>query len=116
MWNLLPGLIPFNTMYLMPHAEVLKHVTGLKMTTGKLMQAGERGYNTERMFNLREGLTAKDDALPDRLTKVPQQADDPKTIVPLDKMLPRYYKVRGWDANGVPTPQKLRRLGIEGAV
>lgn len=116
MWNLLPGLIPFNTMYLMPHAEVLKHVTGLKMTTGKLMQAGERGYNTERMFNLREGLTGKDDALPDRLTKVPQQADDPKTIVPLDKMLPRYYKVRGWDANGVPTPQKLRRLGIEGAV
>lgn len=116
MWNLLPGLIPFNTMYLMPHAEVLKHVTGLKMTTGKLMQVGERGYNTERLFNLREGLTAKDDSLPDRLTKVPQQADDPKTIVPLDKMLPRYYKVRGWDANGVPTPQKLRRLGIEGAV
>lgn len=116
MWNLLPGLIPFNTMYLMPHAEVLKHVTGLKMTTGKLMQAGERGYNTERLFNLREGLTAKDDSLPDRLTKVPQQADDPKTVVPLDKMLPRYYKVRGWDANGVPTPQKLRRLGIEGAV
>lgn len=116
MWNLLPGLIPFNTMYLMPHAEVLKHVTGLRMTTGKLMQVGERGYNTERLFNLREGLTAKDDSLPDRLTKVPQQADDPKTIVPLDKMLPRYYKVRGWDANGVPTPQKLRRLGIEGAV
>lgn len=116
MWNLLPGLIPFNTMYLMPHAEVLKHITGLKMTTGKLMQVGERGYNTERLFNLREGLTAKDDSLPDRLTKVPQQADDPKTIVPLDKMLPRYYKVRGWDANGVPTPQKLRRLGIEGAV
>lgn len=116
MWNLLPGLIPFNTMYLMPHAEVLKHVTGLKMTTGKLMQAGERGYNTERLFNLREGLTAKDDSLPDRLTKVPQQADDPKTIVPLDKMLPRYYKVRGWNAQGVPTPKKLRRLGIEGAV
>lgn len=116
MWNLLPGLIPFNTMYLMPHAEVLKHVTGLRMTTGKLMQVGERGYNTERLFNLREGLTAKDDSLPDRLTRVPQQADDPKTIVPLDKMLPRYYKVRGWDANGVPTPQKLRRLGIEGAV
>lgn len=116
MWNLLPGLIPFNTMFLMPHAEALKHITGMKMTTGKLMQVGERGYNTERLFNLREGLTARDDALPDRLTKVPQQADDPKTVVPLDKMLPRYYKVRGWDAEGVPTPKKLRRLGIEGAV
>lgn len=116
MWNLLPGLIPFNTMYLMPHAEVLKHVTGLKMTTGKLMQVGERGYNTERLFNLREGLTGRDDALPDRLTKTPQDPNDPRTVVPLDKMLALYYKVRGWDANGVPTPKKLRRLGIEGAV
>lgn len=116
MWNLLPGLIPFNTMFLMPHAEALKDITGLKMTTGKLMQAGERGYNTERLFNLREGLTAKDDALPDRLTKVPQEPGDPKTVVPLGKMLPRYYKVRGWDTNGVPTPKKLHKLGIEGAV
>lgn len=112
MWWLLPGLIPFNTMFLLPHAEVLKDITGLKMTTGKLMQVGERGYNTERLFNLREGLTAADDTLPDRLTKEPQEKDDPKSVVPLDQMLPRYYSIRGWDAHGVPTAKKLRQLGI----
>ena len=115
-WNQLPGILPFNTMFLMPHAEALKHITGMKMTTGKLLQVGERGYNVERLFNLREGLTAEDDTLPDRLTKVPQEPDRPETIVPLDQMLPLYYKVRGWDSHGVPTTKKLVRLGLEGGV
>lgn len=115
MWNLLPGLIPFNTMFLMPHAEALKHITGLNMTTGKLLQVGERGYNTERLFNLREGITGEDDTLPDRLTKTPQDPNNPETVVPLDKMLPIYYKVRGWSPQGVPTAKKLRKLGIEEA-
>ena len=112
-WWLMPGLLPFNTMYLAPQSAVLGIVTGMKMTTGKLMQIGERGYNTERLFSLREGLTGKDDSLPDRLTKVPQDPNNPKTVVRLDKMLPVYYHVRGWDRNGAPKKRTLRRLGIE---
>jgi aldehyde:ferredoxin oxidoreductase len=112
MWWLMPWLLPFNTMFLMPQSEVLKLVTGMKMTTGKLMQIGERGFNTERLFNLREGLTAADDSLPDRLTKDLQELDKPDSYVPLDKMLPVYYRVRGWDKNGIPTPRKKRQLGI----
>lgn len=27
-------------------------------------------------------------------------------------MLPRYYEARGWDAQGVPTPEKLAELGL----
>jgi len=27
-------------------------------------------------------------------------------------MLKEYYRFRGWDANGVPTPQKLKTLGL----
>ncbi len=111
-WWLMPGLLLFNTMYLMPQSSVLGFVTGMKMTTGKLMQIGERGYNTERLFNLREGLTSANDALPDRLTKELQEADKPDSFVPLDKMLPMYYRVRGWDAQGVPTARKRKQLGI----
>lgn len=111
-WKLLPGLIPFNSMYLFPHAESLKLATGLPITSGRFLQIGERAFNTERLFNLREGLTADDDKLCDRLTKTPQDAEKPDTVVPLTKMLPRYYKVRGWDSSGVPTPKKLKKLGI----
>jgi len=28
------------------------------------------------------------------------------------KMLDYYYEKRGWDANGIPTPETLARLGL----
>jgi len=112
LWNLMPGLLPFNWLYLAPFAESLKLATGLPFTAGSFLKAGERCFNIERLFNLREGLTAADDSLCDRLTKTPQDSSRPETVVPLDKMLPRYYKVRGWDKDGVPTKKKLKRLGI----
>jgi aldehyde:ferredoxin oxidoreductase len=34
-------------------------------------------------------------------------------VVHLSEMLPEYYRLRGWDANGIPTPEKLRELGLE---
>lgn len=113
LWGMMPWVLPFNWMYLLPYTQSLKLATGLPMTSGRFLQIGERCFNTERLFNLREGLTSADDALCDRLTKTPQDASRPDTVVPLDKMLPRYYKVRGWDKNGVPTPKKLKKLGID---
>ncbi len=111
-WCMLPWLIPFNSMFLLPQAQSLKLATGLPITTGKLLQIGERSFNTERLFNLREGLTCKDDDLCDRLKNTPQDPNRPDTVVSLDKMLPTYYKVRGWDKNGVPTAKKCKKLGI----
>ena len=81
------------------------------------MAKASGGQNTagtvERLFNLREGLTGADDALPGRLTETPQVEGRPDTVVPLAKMLPLYYRVRGWTAEGVPGAKKLRRLGID---
>jgi len=105
-------ILKFNTMLLFPHAEAGSHVTGLKLKTGSFFALGERCYNLERMFNLREGLTAADDSLPGRLTDTPQDPNDPKTVVPLDVMLPKYYRVRGWDEQGIPTAKKLRKLKV----
>lgn len=102
----------FNSCFLLPHAEAVRRCTGLPMYTGSFLRWGERAYNLERLYNLREGLTGADDALPDRLTQTPQEAGRPDTVVPLDKLLPRYYGVRGWDEHGVPTPKTLRRLGL----
>jgi len=115
----------FNTFFILPHAEALRLAAGFPMYTGSFLRLGERSYNLERLFNLREGLTAADDSLPDRLTKTPQPARppaglpaqdvtaNPKHVVPLEKMLKQYYKVRGWDAQGVPKIRTLKRLKIE---
>lgn len=74
---------------------------------------GERCFNLERMYSMREGLTGASDSLPKRLTDEPQDPEDPKSVVPLGRMLKKYYKVRGWSEEGVPTPKRLARLGIE---
>jgi aldehyde:ferredoxin oxidoreductase len=33
-------------------------------------------------------------------------------VVELDKMLPEFYKLRGWDEKGVPTKEKLMELEL----
>ena len=75
----------------------------MSMNFGRYIRCGERGYNLERYLNSCFGITAKDDTLPEKLTFVPQDKNNPKTVVPLDKMKKTYYKARGWDNNGVPT-------------
>ena len=105
-------ILRFNSVYLFPHAETLRLITGFPFYTGSFVRLGERGYTMERIYNLREGLTKHDDSLPDRLTKTPQDPKNPKTIVNLKKMLPVYYRVRGWNPNGEPTKRTLKKLGI----
>ncbi|HEU4384765.1 MAG TPA: aldehyde ferredoxin oxidoreductase C-terminal domain-containing protein, partial [Anaeromyxobacteraceae bacterium] len=74
---------------------------------------GERIWNLERDFNNRAGFTAKDDALPKRLTSEPAKTGPAKGKVNgLDKMLPEYYQLRGWDQNGQLTPQTRARLKL----
>lgn len=79
----------------------------------ELNKIGERIWNMEREFNLRAGFTAKDDTLPPRLLKEPAKTGPAKGLVNgLPKMLPEYYKVRGWDSDGRPTAQTKARLGL----
>jgi aldehyde:ferredoxin oxidoreductase len=77
------------------------------------LKTGERIYNMERLFNLAAGLTAKDDTLPKRMLTEPMPEGPGKgQVVRLDKMLPEYYKLRGWTAKGIPSAKKLAELGI----
>jgi aldehyde:ferredoxin oxidoreductase len=79
----------------------------------RLNLVGERIWNMEKRFNLAAGLTKKDDNLPPRLTTEPAKTGPAKGLVNgLDVMLPEYYELRGWDAEGVPRPETLERLGL----
>ena len=66
------------------------------------------------LHSLRQaGFTARDDTLPERLLKVPHKSGPAKGVtVHLEEMLPVYYRTRGWDAQGVPTREKLAELGL----
>jgi aldehyde:ferredoxin oxidoreductase len=93
---------------------LLEVATGVGFTKENMMLAGERIWNLERLFNLKAGITKADDTLPPRFLKEPMPEGPAKGMVSkLDVMLPEYYKVRGWDKNGVPTPEKLAKLGLK---
>jgi aldehyde:ferredoxin oxidoreductase len=79
----------------------------------KLALVGERIWNMEKQFNLAAGLTRKDDDLPPRLKTEPCKTGPAKGLVSgLDKMLPEYYKIRGWNEEGVPNRETVERLGL----
>lgn len=88
-------------------------ITGVKMSMWKFLKAGNRIHVLERYMNSREGISRKDDVLPGRLMKEGRECDAKKRTVPLDKMIDRYYKERGFDQNGIPTGDLLKQVGIE---
>lgn len=108
-----PSILAMNIEPVVTYPVILNHCTGMKSNIGKFKEAGERGYNLERLVNLRLGLTKGQDDLPSRLTKVNEDPNNPKTHVPMDRLRKDYYKARGWDSNGVPTPSLLKRLKID---
>ena len=95
-------------------ARTLTAVTGIQYATGDMIKVGERVWNLERLYNLREGFTSKDDTLPARLLNEPAPDGSAKGwVVHLEPMLKEYYRARGWDAYGVPTPRKLAELELK---
>jgi aldehyde:ferredoxin oxidoreductase len=94
-------------------AAMISQATGVSYSTEEFMKIGARIWNMERLFNLKAGLSAKDDTLPPRMLKDPLPAGPCKgQVSKLDKMLPEYYTLRGWDSAGIPTKKKLSELGL----
>ncbi|MGA1335977.1 MAG: aldehyde ferredoxin oxidoreductase family protein [Burkholderiaceae bacterium] len=86
---------------------------GDEFTLDNLNVIGERIWNMERDFNNRAGFTSKDDTLPPRLLKEPAKVGPAKGLVnKLPEMLPKYYEIRGWDADGQLKADTRKRLGL----
>jgi aldehyde:ferredoxin oxidoreductase len=98
------------------YAGLVSAVTGWAVDAPELERIGERIVNLERMFGVREGVRRKDDALPWKVMHEPiPEGPSAGMHCPPDElaaMLDDYYALRGWDADGVPTPERLRALGL----
>jgi aldehyde:ferredoxin oxidoreductase len=95
--------------------EALSAVFGESWSIRDLNEVGMRIMCQERLFNMREGITRKDDTLPARLL-IESKPDGPTKgqVVPLDELLNEYYSALGWDiVTGNPTDEVLDSLGIE---
>jgi len=124
------GICKYHTTFLgatLPNFEdwtrVIYYNTGLEFTAEELWDITERCNNLERMFNLREGLKRDDlikgDTLNHRYFDEPCRRGAPDVIgakldrVKFKKMIDEFYEHRGWDKNGVPTPERLKQLGLD---
>ncbi|OGK85470.1 MAG: hypothetical protein A2X52_01710, partial [Candidatus Rokubacteria bacterium GWC2_70_16] len=99
-----------------PYARMVRAITGWDVSVEELERVGERVINLERCFNVREGVRREADTLPWRVMHEPIP-DGPSAGMhcppeELSAMLDRYYALRGWDADGVPTPGRLGALGL----
>ncbi len=97
-------------------SELVRLITGMEEhTTEQLMHLGERAYNLCRLFNAREGFTAEDDSLPGRVGEsLPRGVSAGSVISPedLQQMKAQYYRLRGWDEQGIPTAERLKQLDL----
>jgi aldehyde:ferredoxin oxidoreductase len=85
-----------------------------------LDKVGERMFNLERAFNLREGFGRKHDTLPKRILTEPlhtrEAPGEGQIVAHQDEFLDKYYALRGWTKEGIPTEKKLKELGLDYAV
>jgi aldehyde:ferredoxin oxidoreductase len=108
-------LCSFAALDVSDYLELLNFATGFELSEEDYFCIGERIWNLTRLFNVREGISRKDDCLPPQMM-APVPAGPAKgsaiTTEMLDEMLDEYYELRGWDRNGIPTRKKLISLGL----
>ncbi|MFK7995013.1 MAG: aldehyde ferredoxin oxidoreductase family protein [Granulosicoccus sp.] len=82
-------------------------------STERMMEVGERIWNLEKDFNQKAGVTGADDNLPDRLLKDSANSGPAKgRVSELDQMLPEYYQLRGYSADGSMTDETRQKWAL----
>ena len=89
--------------------EIVEATTGLELNQEDLRNIARNISNGTRIFNIREGLTCKDDTLPRRFFEEPIEEGKVLRRDDFDRLLKEYYELRGWDEMGVPPEYKKAR-------
>lgn len=110
------GLCHFFPYSISQVVEAVNGVTGWKTTSWELLKGAERVLSMARAYNLLEGFTAQDDALPDRLhAAYPEGPCDggPIDREALETAKSIYYEMMGWDGEtGLPREMRLHELNV----
>jgi aldehyde:ferredoxin oxidoreductase len=101
---LLPSKLDLDEYSLMLSATI-----GTEIQPTDLLKIGERVINLSRLFNVREGVSRRDDILPARFF---QNQIGKAEKIDFDAMVDQYYRARGWDKEGRPTMRKLVDLNL----
>jgi aldehyde:ferredoxin oxidoreductase len=95
--------------------DLVTAVTGWETGTAELLSVGERAHVMARLFNIREGMSPKDEKLPKRFFKkfvTGPLKDKVYSEEEWNKAKLSYYRQAGWTDEGIPTDDCLARLGL----
>jgi aldehyde:ferredoxin oxidoreductase len=91
----------------------LKDVCGWDLSVQELIDIGERCFNLKRKLSVGWGASRKNDTLPLRvITHRVSDGGAGNHLPPFNIMLADYYENRGWNREGIPTEETLKRLQI----
>jgi aldehyde:ferredoxin oxidoreductase len=101
--------------------DMLNSLCGWNFTPEEFQTAGKRILTLQRAYSIREGkVSRKDDTVPPRMfeEKLP---DGPKkggviTEEMMKKAQDTYYALVGWDADGIPTEESMKKYGLDFAM
>jgi aldehyde:ferredoxin oxidoreductase len=94
--------------------ELLTTATGADYSADTYMKTGERIWNLTKLFNIKCGVTRKDESIPERILKEKLEKDEAHIGEDnFNTMLDQYYTLRGWDKKGVLTKEKAKELELE---
>lgn len=99
----------------------LYYASGVRFSKDDLMEIGERAYQIERAVIVMRGIKRVDDLPNWKCLNQPCPGDHPVGPIPLpaidkkkyEKILDKYYEIRGWTQEGIPTRKRLTELGLE---
>jgi len=117
------GICRFQSVFSSPHGLGYPHFSrlidlaaGLHLPPAEIKRAGERIYTLERQMLTGEGLTRSEDTLPERYFEEPIPEGPSKGEVvsreEFSRMLDEYYRLHGWDEEGIPSKRTLKKLGL----
>jgi aldehyde:ferredoxin oxidoreductase len=96
---------PKNLATVENYLQAVNAVIGGNMSLEDHFKVTERVYTLIKLINLRRGLSKKDDHIPER-------GMGNFSMEEYDRLLEKYYELRGWDENGVPLPETLEKFGL----
>ncbi|MBI4187718.1 MAG: aldehyde dehydrogenase [Chloroflexi bacterium] len=110
-WTLFWAFPPINNRTLV--ADLISAVTGMDVDEAAATNMARRVINLTRAYNVREGISRKDDSMPkfffQKAQKPPYQQFDQAL---LDKWLDRFYEIKGWNRDGIPSGETLDAAGL----
>lgn len=95
--------------------DLVNAACGYDLSLEDLLRSGERSWNLKRLINIKLGLNASNDRLPEPLLQPFTDISQPEEefVPPFEAMLASYYQARDWNAEtGVPDSRKLKELDL----